>query len=89
LIFSLSPKCRLRERLTFLKKAPLAFGQLAQANFSDAHAFETQHAQTHGFTHAADLTFLALGQNETKLVFVDPLDLRGFEFHAVELKSVT
>ena len=62
-------KPRLREKFSehfvFTQITPLPERQLAQADFSDAHALQGCHAQSDEFAHAADLAFASFVEDET------------------------
>jgi len=69
--------------------APLAYRQVAQHDFADAHAFEADHLQADQLAHTPDLAFFAFGQHKTQLLGVLPLDQGRLERLAIQAQAVT
>jgi hypothetical protein len=67
------------------KVAPLAYRQITQHDFADAHAFEAYHLQAHLFAHTPDLALFAFVQHKSQLLWVLPFHFGVFKGLTVQL----
>ena len=65
--------------------APLAYRQITQHDFADAHPFEAYHFQTHMLAHTPDLAFFAFMQHKAQLLGILPFHFGVFKGLTVQL----